>query len=465
MYNTYKNRIDQRLAVSSPLDLDFKYRVLSSSKGVIFGTITADASVSGGDNIVHLAIVQAGVAGKPYVARDFFDIQNLGVTSAGESETIAFSFDLDPAWDTPNLRFLVLVQDHASKEVLQASQAETAGPVDRGIVVGAGPGPNATNMVKVFTPDTGELLTAFSAYNPNRFGTNVGVGKLHALRDPLILTGPGPGPIFGPQVRAFEGTGQPFENNAVNFLAYGTKKFGVKVAGANITGGGADEILTGPGPGAVFGPHIRGFQYANGTVTPINPVSFFAYGTKKWGANVAGGDIDNDGFDEIITGPGPGSVFGPHVRAFNYDNSGSTPTPVPGVSFIAYGTKQWGANVAVGDLNNDGRDDILTAPGPGGVFGPHIRGFQYNGATVQPMGGVSFFAYNQNSFRYGAVAFIGNVDGTGNAEIITVPGPGEGYPATVRVWDVNGSTTLRDEFTAFNVLENTYSGRVAFGDF
>ena len=62
-------------------------------------------------------------------------------------------------------------------------------------------------------------------------------------------------------------------------------------------------------------------------------MSFLAYGTHRWGVNVACGDLDGDGIDEIVTGPGPGAVFGPHVRGWNYD--GTALTAIPGVSFLA----------------------------------------------------------------------------------------------------------------------------------
>jgi hypothetical protein len=71
-------------------------------------------------------------------------------------------------------------------------------------------------------------------------------------------------------------------------------------------------------------------------VSPLAKVSYYAYGTLRFGVNVASGDSDGDGYDELITGAGPGAVFGPHVRGFDYD--GASVRPQPGVSFYAYGT-------------------------------------------------------------------------------------------------------------------------------
>ena len=98
----------------------------------------------------------------------------------------------------------------------------------------------------------------------------------------------------------------------------------------NVTGGritAVGEILTGPGPSGAYGPHVRAFHYEAGTVSPLAKVSFFAYGTLRFGVGVSGAALDADAYDEIVSGAGPGAVFGPHIRAFDYDDRRVLPRP------------------------------------------------------------------------------------------------------------------------------------------
>jgi len=275
---------------------------------------------------------------------------------------------------------------------------------------------------------------------------------------PMIPAGPGPSHENPPRVRAF-----PPEQNAnheYEFEAYGVPHFGVHLTCGEVTGDGYDKIITGPGPGSIFGPHVRGFQV---TGTPLPDLNFMAYGTSKWGVHVSCGDIDHDGFEEIITGPGPGAVFGPRVRAFDYDGTSSV-TPVPGVSFMAYGIRKWGINVSAGDIDGDGFDEIITGPGPGPVFGPHVRGWNVDGGPAEAITAASFFAYGIK--RFGVVVSSGNLDGDGFDEMITAPGPSRAFSSHIRGWDYDDSSVAPVpgcNFIAWDPSETRYGARVFSG--
>jgi hypothetical protein len=153
----------------------------------------------------------------------------------------------------------------------------------------------------------------------------------------------------------------------------------------------------------MFGPHVRAFA-PDGTPLDGGAVSFLAYGTHRWGVNVSCGDLDGDGREEIVTGAGPGAVFGPHVRGWSYD--GESVSPLPGGSFLAYGAGRFGVVVACGELALGGGEEILTAPGPDPDFGCHVRGWAYNGSAVSALAAVDFFAFDPSVYGCGGrVAF------------------------------------------------------------
>jgi len=297
----------------------------------------------------------------------------------------------------------------------------TSGHAPR-LVCGPGPAPDNPTNVRVFAAaDNGDLLFVFPAYGTPAYGVNVATGDVTGDAISDILTGPGPGAVYGPHVRGFSINGTPLPQ--LSFFAYGTNKFGVNVTGGDIDGDGFDEIITGAGPGAVFGPHVRAFDY-DGTpgVDPVPGVSYFAYGTPKWGVNVTAGDLDGDGFDEIVTGPGPGAVYGPHVRGWNVD--GGVLIPMAGVSFLAYGTNKFGVMVGSGDVDGDGMAEIVTGAGPGSVFGAHVRGWNCDGGAVTALPGFDFFAWDAGTARYGVKVWAGtDLDGDGRADLAVGAGP------------------------------------------
>jgi len=174
---------------------------------------------------------------------------------------------------------------------------------------------------------------------------------------------------------------------------------GINIAVADLEGDGTLEIITGTENGG--GPHIRIF---NSRGVLINP-GFFAYARNyRGGVNIAVGDLDGNGTMEIIAGAGVGG--GPHVRVFNKDGKLINP------GFFAYDESfRGGVNVAVGDLDGDGKDEIITGPGNGG--GPHIKIFDKDGHLKYSQ----FFAFNKNS-RFGVEVGVQDFDHDGKDEII-----------------------------------------------
>jgi serralysin len=110
-------------------------------------------------------------------------------------------------------------------------------------------------------------------------------------------------------------------------------------------------------------------------------------------------------------------------------------------SFIAFDLSfTGGVYVAAGDVDADGRADVIVGAGEGG--GPHVKVFAgANGALIK-----SFFAYDPN-FRGGVRVAAGNIDGDGKADVIT--GAGTGGGPHLKVLDVTSLTVL-DSFLAFD---------------
>jgi hypothetical protein len=266
-----------------------------------------------------------------------------------------------------------------------------------------GPWSNASPHVKVFSGSGSSLLDSFFAYNASFMGgVRVAVGDVNRDGRSDIITGAGPG---GGHVKVFDrATGDELKS----FFPYGASfAGGVFVAAGDIEGDGYADIITGAVSSA--GPHVK--VYSGATGAQLN--SFLAYGSGvTGGVSVAAGDVNGDGYADIVTGAGSGA--GPHVKVYS-----GAPGPLLH-SFFAYAADfTGGVHVATADVNGDGYADIVTGAGPGG--GPHVKVF--SGATGAEL--KSFLAYAPDFSGGVSVASVDN-DGDGQADIVTGAGPGGG---------------------------------------
>ena len=255
----------------------------------------------------------------------------------------------------------------------------------------------------------GKPVGSFFSLDPSLGpGPSVAVADLDGDEHGEIVAGGGPS--FGDQrVTEFDRKGQIQSG----FLAY--EPFfsgGVRVAAGNVRGDVAPEIVTAPGTGRAA--EIEVFDLQGGRLASFLPFGELFQG----GAFVAVGDLDGDRTSEIVVGEGEGGE--PRVKVL--DGSGRELG-----SFLAFEAGfRGGVRVAVGDLDGDGKGEIVAGAGPGGAN--RVKVMDAKGVVLSSY--VPFDAQTTN----GVFVAAGDLEGDGRGEIIVGTEPGSG-PALVKVFD------------------------------
>lgn len=180
---------------------------------------------------------------------------------------------------------------------------------------------------------------------------------------------------------------------------------GMDVATGNVDGEGLDEIIVAADEGS--SPRVRIFD-SHGELQN----EFLAF--EEWfqgGVRVASADLDGNGTAEILTTPK--KDYAPWVKVYNGEGRHL-------YEFLAYGEGfRGGLDVGAYSATDTTPAYIVTGAGRGG--GPHIRVFNKDGVRTN-----QFFAYGEG-FRGGVHVDIANInENTDAPEIATTPAYGGG---------------------------------------
>ena len=257
-------------------------------------------------------------------------------------------------------------------------------------------------------------------------GVRVACGDINGDRHPDLVTAPGAN--LAPYVYVLDG---PSGASLGDFYAFDpTFKGGVYVAVGDVNGDGRADIIA--GTGATGAPLVRVFSGVNRSVLR----SFFAYSPSfLGGVRVAAGDVNGDGRADIIVAPGPDPTSTPDIKVFD----GVTLAVID--EFLAYSPMfTGGVYVAAADLDGDGHADIITGADAGGTPDVHV----FSGVNHASLGG--FLAYPA-SFTGGVRVAAGDIDGDGKPEILTASGAGTAATAAhVKVFAWPNLNVVHDFF-------------------
>jgi len=144
-------------------------------------------------------------------------------------------------------------------------------------------------------------------------------------------------------------------------------------------------------------------------------LAFGSYADFSAGVDAAVGDVNGDGWPDIIAGEGATPPGTPSSKISIWD--GKTGTWLQTITPFA-GTFTNGVRVAAGDLDGDGKEEILACTGPGGG-GNHVLALRLGSST--PVTGTEYFADINNFPRVGGChVAAGDFSGDGIADEVVV---------------------------------------------
>ncbi len=237
------------------------------------------------------------------------------------------------------------------------------------------------------------------------------------VADLIVGTGPG----IATRVLILDGKTQAVLFDVAPFEA--SFKGGVYVSAGDVTGDGIPDLAITPDEGG--GPRVDVYS---GAVSFPKVAGFFGIDDVNFrgGARSAIADMTGDGVADLIVVAGFGG--GPRVAGFDGKSLSTTPVKIFGDFFAFEQALRNGIFVTAGDLNGDGFADLIAGGGPGG--GPRVLAFDGKSLLTNTQTNLAnFFGGNVDS-RGGIRVAVKDLDGDARADLVVGSGAAAGSRVT-----------------------------------
>ncbi|MFO0804379.1 MAG: IPT/TIG domain-containing protein [Gemmataceae bacterium] len=315
------------------------------------------------------------------------------------------------------------------------------------IVVGG----RTNGTAAIYTADANGMYAL--AYTVQPFGAvtanlRTAVGDVNGDGTPDYILATGPGTTF--RVTVLSGVDR--STLVAPFAPFDDFSAGGFVSAADFRRSGRVQFVV--TPDRAGGPRVSIFELVPGSGL-VRQANYFSLDPNfRGGLRTAAGDVNGDGTPDLALAAGFGG--GPRISILNgthvLTTDGFTESHKLVPDFFAFepGLRN-GTYVAIGDLDGDGRGDLVFGAGPGGsprvlaVSGDRLLTQGHDAALNQPL--ANFIVANEESDRGGVRVAIVNADGDARRDLLT--GAGENRPARARLSLGSQLASIRQQIDPF----------------